>query len=464
MMELYREAREGSRSFVTLEGPPGVGKTTSLYWLYRQLKHSNVPVMVSPFDATSCEAVADEVIATLQTSSLVILMDVVSASDKPRAFEDFSKIFVRQKVKCIVALSSSFSIFMALQAIKTSYWSKFLSTAKTITFKPWNDIMSKDFLRSQIKVTRSVDDLVKACKGIPALLCRCHDKDARRYVIKSEFYAAVDYIQKHIPRISLKCEMDILMAAKLGLKLEDVGLSQQIAKETMMVMSYLISIDDSGTVTPYYPTELLSDCLTRAIRDMWSAMGLTGTVKPDSESVVGQFFECKLPYIINNSLTLRVKKVPESSTQDINLKLASAGPGRLDSMNLPLPSKNTLWRTPKSFKAIDFIAEVRTQLPNMSEPGDVMLAMQVTCQASNATQKFAKSVLGMSLGCNKVLFVMLNPRWTNFDVNFNHNMVTCTSGSGATRSSRFDALWYGQPASFEPYKGHFEQLNSIFMP
>ena len=57
-----------------------------------------------------------------------------------------------------------------------------------------------------------------------------------------------------------------------------------------MIMSYLISIDDSGTVTPYYPSEQLDDCLTCAITHMWSAMGLTGTVKPDSESVVGQFF------------------------------------------------------------------------------------------------------------------------------------------------------------------------------
>ena len=87
------------------------------------------------------------------------------------------------------------------------------------------------------------------------------------------------------------------MEAKLGLKLEDVGLSQLIARETMMVMSYLISIDDSGTVTPYYPSELLDDCLTRAIMGMWSAMGLTGTVKPDSESL-----ECKLPYIIKSDL------------------------------------------------------------------------------------------------------------------------------------------------------------------
>jgi len=121
-----------------------------------------------------------------------------------------------------------------------------------------------------------------------------------------------------------------------------------------------------------------------------------------------------------------------------------------------------LWKTLKSFKAIDLIAEVHTQLPTMSECGDVVLAMQVTCQSSNTSNKFSKSVLNMDLACSKILFVMLNPRWTNFKVNFDH-VVGCTSGPGATRSSRFDDLWYGQPASFAPYKSHFEQLNAMFM-
>ena len=64
-----------------------MGKTTSLYWLYRQLKHdSSVSVMVVPFSA-GCEAEEDKVIATLQSSSLVVLMDVVSPSDEPQAFK-----------------------------------------------------------------------------------------------------------------------------------------------------------------------------------------------------------------------------------------------------------------------------------------------------------------------------------------------------------------------------------------
>jgi len=143
-------------------------------------------------------------------------------------------------------------------------------------------------------------------------------------------------MQQYISQISFMYEIDILMAAKMKLKLGDIGLSQEIAQQTMMVMSYLISIDDSGTITPYYPIEQLDDCLARTIGLMWSSMGLTGVPKPDSESVVGHFFECKLPYIINSidNLTFRVKKVPNSQTQDITLQLASAGSRRLESVSI----------------------------------------------------------------------------------------------------------------------------------
>jgi len=270
MKTLYREAREGSKSFVRLEGPPGVGKTSSLYWLYRQLKHdSSVSVMVVPFSA-SCEAEEDDVIARLlDISKLVVLMDVVSPSDEPQAFKNFTKVFIRKNVKCVLALSSSFSVFKSLQATHTSAWSKFLSRAETIIFKLWDDTLSSDFLRSEMKVTRSVDDLVKACKGIPALLCIYDDKRAMSCVIQNEFDTVVQYMQQYISRISFNYEIDILMAAKMKLKLGDIGLSQEIAQQTMMVMSYLISIDDSGTITPYYPIEQLDDCLACTIVQMW---------------------------------------------------------------------------------------------------------------------------------------------------------------------------------------------------
>lgn len=39
MKELYDVVKDGTDQFIYLRGPPGVGKTTSLYWLYKQLQH-----------------------------------------------------------------------------------------------------------------------------------------------------------------------------------------------------------------------------------------------------------------------------------------------------------------------------------------------------------------------------------------------------------------------------------------
>ena len=72
--------------------------------------------------------------------------------------------------------------------------------------------------------------------------------------------------------------------------------------------------------------------------------------------------------------------------------------------------------------------------------------------------KFEKSIVGMNFGSSKILFVMLNPKWTSFDSNYDY-VVSVTSGAGA---QRFNNLWYGQPVNFGKYITLLEQLNVWF--
>ena len=61
MTLLYKEVtKEKPDKFVCLIGPPGVGKTTALYWLYRQLRHSGVEVEAIPYSSDGFSSISDK--------------------------------------------------------------------------------------------------------------------------------------------------------------------------------------------------------------------------------------------------------------------------------------------------------------------------------------------------------------------------------------------------------------------
>ena len=458
MRELY-DVTNSEKKFICLVGPPGVGKTTALYWLYKQLLHSKRQVVLVPF---SDDLTSEHVRKIKSTSNCIILMDVVSPSfdSKEKYFGEFLKIACGKGRKIILALSSSFEIYASLQARKCSDWCMFRAKAKTITFEPWNDTISKCYL--QLNNLNTNNEGVKACKGIARLLSVYQDTSASvNYIKTSEWNTVLSYMTDHKARIVWKNEIAILMAAKFELTLDDVGLNQESAERTVMVKSYLVSIKSSPP-SLYYPNESFDDDM---IVQMWENMCNACSFKCDNESTIGDYFECQVPHTLcrGDTLALQVKKVnSEGPAMDIKFSLSSAGSGRLVSMTAPLPSKNVLWRCPKSCKAIDFIAKVETELPTIPGKSDVLLLIQVTTQTSNMSNKFQKSVVGIeSEESNLLLFVMLNPRWTDFNTNFEH-VASCISGPAIAKNKRFRNLWYGQPVSFQPYKALLATLINIF--
>lgn len=155
--------------------------------------------------------------------------------------------------------------------------------------------------------------------------------------------------------------------------------------------------------------------------------------------------------ICGGPFTLRVKKIIGENSMDITFSLTSGC--RITDIDEKIPD-NVLMQTLKSYKAINFIADVETQLPNLSK---ARLAIQVSTQASNKLEKFRKSIIG-GLGTPGI-FVMLNPLWTSFDDNY-EKAAQVTSGAGV--GERFDKMWFGQPVSFRSYKVLLGELSNIF--
>ena len=179
-----------------------------------------------------------------------------------------------------------------------------------------------------------------------------------------EFDVVLSYMSTHKTQISWEKEIAVLVAARFKLKLDDVEL-KQVAEHTMMCISYLVD----SVPSLYFPSSFngsIDDELTIMIRAMWENMRLCnlGFYKPDNESVIGLYFECQALHVIcAEQFSLQVKKVYESSTHsEITLNLVAAVQ-RLESTDSDLLQNNILFKTPKSFKAIDFLAKVQTNLP-----------------------------------------------------------------------------------------------------
>jgi len=123
---------------------------------------------------------------------------------------------------------------------------------------------------------------------------------------------------------------------------------------------------------------------------MWYNVKRFLPMKIDSQSVIGEYFECQLPSLISETgpLTLTVKKLHGGhQTKEITLSTLTATLGvRLDTVELPLPTNDVLWRTPKGFKAIDFLAEISTVgLPDCPDGAakDLIIGVQATVQSGN---------------------------------------------------------------------------------
>ena len=85
MHELYETVVLGSddHEFVFLRGPPGLGKTTSLFWLYKQLQQlQGFFTVVIPFQTLDdrYEYVSSQVKQCPSTSKLILLMDLWTPS------------------------------------------------------------------------------------------------------------------------------------------------------------------------------------------------------------------------------------------------------------------------------------------------------------------------------------------------------------------------------------------------
>lgn len=475
MIALHKAVTSTRYSTVYMSGPPGLGKTTALYWLYQVLKDQSgfFPVAL-PWEKL------DEYGVDIQTDiskcpegdKLVLLVDLLSPSLNPCKL--LITIFMKYpRSILVIALSSAYRLFVNTKPIMCTAIYQLLLTAKEIKFKKFDDDTANSFLSllcGEKATSEEIKKMLENCNGIPQLLAFCCNgidacNNALSSIRKHDFGVVVQYM-KECGVISWMEEIHLLIAAKYKLQISSVGLTRSAAEELYMCLSYLVYIDDNNVPVLYFPSSDDEDIfLQKRIQEIWKNNCSTPSGVVSSESVMGLYFEAQVPSAISNKIEIKVKKLlfeGEPSSKDFNI-VVDCTYKNLDTLGNGLPSKNVLWRTPKSFKAIDFFAEIDgLDLPDCNEnQGSTLIAIQATVQATKLSEKIRKSITGVdehiSRGKN-VIFVLINPYWTDFDTNY----LAAVNATSGVRNQRFNSYWYGHPSDFSKFKTLLRSLQLIF--
>ena len=186
MEQLYNMVTVGTDVGIYLGGPPGVGKTTSLFWLYKQLVvlDNFLPVVI-PFEdlgkykKTVIDGARAQVTRFPQKKP-VLLMDMLKPLQNMGNMALFRDIFLRiPNRRVVVAQSSSFDVLQFIEPDTVSGYMNGIFSAEHITYKPYDDALAEKFLNSMFRESgntpsETIPNMVRYCKGIPKCLSFCH--------------------------------------------------------------------------------------------------------------------------------------------------------------------------------------------------------------------------------------------------------------------------------------------------
>ncbi len=217
--------------------------------------------------------------------------------------------------------------------------------------------------------------------------------------------------------------MKILVAANLQIPVKNMGFDIEGIKQSYMLISHLIYIDDEGLPISYFPGT--GQCLVTNIRLIFGNLN-TMNMQTDHNSVLGHIFESKVLILMTETKELKLTILPlfgDQTNQDsATFKVQPYSCLRLESVVLSELQDDFFYRSPMNFEGVDCILTA-------SQSGrKTLIAIQVTLQAKNLKEKMAKTIRGFRVLCktashqefsfDRHICVLLSPLWTDFDDNY----------------------------------------------
>ncbi len=252
---------------IWIEGPPGSGKTTTLFWLYEQCKDAigihPVSVPIHHLDeAHYKELLQDKIRAKPTDSQLVFFIDInkplqlttknVTHLESILANRPYSTPTNLETAGFVCSVSSNFSLYLKVSPAATELRDQFYRNSGVYTTTRFTSDQSLSFL-SDLHDDTLRSSVLAAAHNIPKLLSLCHKEISVEVfnkrvslVVEAEFDDMFKYISftDYNNTSMLEFEAKLLWAVKAKLPYTLFGIDKVCASQLWLVKSFLVSIVD----------------------------------------------------------------------------------------------------------------------------------------------------------------------------------------------------------------------------
>lgn len=441
---------------ICIVGPPGTGKTTTLFWLYQQLKRNTCyHTRALPVKGSSSLSISFP-----EGKRLILLTDLYDPSTiSTDDIQAFIELMLRHSgLISIFSLSSLFQVYRKLNAKKCSAWTKLFTTSICFKTKPFTPAETEQYLMG-LDLNAMVERKDSA-RNIPKLLSFVLEDDYEDSIVierDNETNALMEELDARGTRVNWEAELKLIMAVTEDLPISAFGLSRMTAESLYLCMSFLVYIGHDDRPESIFHMD--PNFSSQFVSNMW-AMGCK-YVQSDSNTVIGLHFESCISKCILPDLHVTIKKLHAS--EDIIAATFTFTPlsVRAESIEMVYAerSKNVLWQMPQYNKSFDYAGYA-----HLNELGLCLVVIQVSIQKEGTKTKIAKSMHVadvLTKDVEGVVLIYINPLHTNFEELFCY-AKEATSGAGVRE--KFNKWYYGQPSDYSKIFGLKAHLNNIFMP
>ena len=423
-------------------GPPGTGKTTSLYWLYKQCQGLPQfhPIAIPLHQLGDMHGDVLTLISNKQENQqLVFLIDLSSSRslsvDNCQLFRN--TVAVNSGVKLVLAASSSYAIYQSTATGGASFRT-YYSLSYKLQSHPFNVDLARKFIQQLGKPTEEMEEIVETTKCVPRLLelsaafVKSSDpndsslpssppqqtlKEAVQDAISSEYERILLYMCEHKELVTWEDESKLLMASSHQLPITVFGMDKDSAPRLILIRSFLLHLRKDLVPVPYVDFD--QQVFTQIIRHMSS---YSVSIRTNNEAVIADYFEKCLPRSILPNFHVTIGSLDDRKTT-LNIVLSFDTMPCPDLDDATMLTIDTLWKTSVTYKAVDYVGLKKGLNLRSENPEDkYVVLIQATIQKKKKQNDKMNSILrvpnDLTAGKAGVLFIMVNPYWQDFDEGF----------------------------------------------